>query len=90
MKANTSFSCFIYHGFLSHAMDDGGGAMISWTVLSLLHALNIRARRTVRHVLWSCEELGVIGANQDFKEHKNEVRTMSIVMELDNGRVSST
>ncbi|CAF1394938.1 unnamed protein product [Adineta steineri] len=40
------------------AMDDGGGAMISWTVLSLLHSLNIRAKRTIRCVLWSCEEFG--------------------------------
>ncbi|CAF4684540.1 unnamed protein product [Rotaria sp. Silwood1] len=67
------------------AMDDGGGAMISWTVLSLLHALNIRARRTVRCVLWSCEEFGGIGAKQYFKAHENEVSTMSIAMESDLG-----
>ena len=66
-------------------MDDGGGAMISWTVLSLLHALNIRARRTVRCVLWSCEEFGGVGAKQYFKAHEDEVSTMSIVMESDLG-----
>ncbi|CAF3913226.1 unnamed protein product [Adineta steineri] len=67
------------------AMDDGGGAMISWTVLSLLHSLNIRAKRTIRCVLWSCEEFGGIGANQYFTAHENEVPSMSIVMESDLG-----
>ncbi|CAF4985426.1 unnamed protein product, partial [Rotaria sp. Silwood1] len=67
------------------AMDDGGGAMISWTVLSLLHSLNIRAKRTIRCVLWSCEEFGGIGADQYFLAHEDEVSTMSIVMESDMG-----
>lgn len=66
-------------------MDDGGGAMISWTVLSLLHALNIRAKRTIRCVLWSCEEFGGIGADQYFAAHEDEVPLMSIVMESDMG-----
>ncbi|CAF1219394.1 unnamed protein product [Rotaria sordida] len=67
------------------AMDDGGGAMISWTVLSLLHSLDIRAKRTVRCVLWSCEEFGGIGGNQYFNAHESEVSKMSIVMESDLG-----
>ncbi|CAF1154446.1 unnamed protein product [Adineta ricciae] len=67
------------------AMDDGGGAMISWTVLSLLHSLNVRAKRTVRCVLWSCEEFGGVGADQYFNAHTNEIPTMSIVMESDLG-----
>ncbi len=66
-------------------MDDGGGAMISWTVLSLLHSLNIRAKRTIRCVLWSCEEFGGIGADQYFTAHEDEVPKMSIVMESDMG-----
>ncbi len=66
-------------------MDDGGGAMISWTVLSLLHSLNIRAKRTIRCVLWSCEEFGGIGGDQYYTAHQNEVPNMSIVMESDLG-----
>ena len=66
-------------------MDDGGGAMISWTVLSLLRALNLRAKRTVRCVLWSCEEFGGVGASQYFDAHQKEVNNMSIVMESDLG-----
>ncbi|CAF3571883.1 unnamed protein product [Rotaria sp. Silwood1] len=71
------------------AMDDGGGAMISWTVLSLLHSLNIRAKRTIRCVLWSCEEFGGIGADQYFLAHEDEVSTMSIVMESDMGIIQT-
>ncbi len=66
-------------------MDDGGGAMISWTVLSILHSLGIRAKRTIRCVLWSCEEFGGIGGAQYFTAHQNEVSAMSIVMESDLG-----
>lgn len=66
-------------------MDDGGGAAISWTVLSILHGLNIRPKRTVRCVLWSCEEFGGIGAAQYFTAHQNEVNNMSLVMESDLG-----
>jgi Zn-dependent M28 family amino/carboxypeptidase len=36
---------------------------ISWSVLSVLQQLNIRARRTIRFVAWSCEEEGGIGIN---------------------------
>lgn len=32
------------------AMDDGGGAFISWYSLVLLKSLNIRPRRTIRYV----------------------------------------
>ncbi len=66
-------------------MDDGGGAMISWTVLSLLHSLKIRPKRTIRCVLWSCEEFGGVGADQYFAAHEDEVPSMSIVMESDMG-----
>ncbi len=71
--------------FFKGAMDDGGGAMISWTVLSLIRSLNIRAKRTIRCVLWSCEEFGGIGADQYFTAHEDEVPYMSIVMESDMG-----
>lgn len=30
------------------AMDDGGGAFVSWEALKLLKHLNLRARRTIR------------------------------------------
>lgn len=67
------------------AMDDGGGALISWSVLAILKKLNIRPKRTVRLVMWSCEEFGGIGSQQYFDAHKDEIDTMSLVMESDLG-----
>ncbi len=37
------------------AMDDGGGAMVSWQALCALAALRLQPRRTVRAVLWTGE-----------------------------------
>ncbi|XP_055759967.1 angiopoietin-1-like isoform X2 [Salvelinus fontinalis] len=54
------------------AMDDGGGALISWEALSLLKDLGLRSRRTLRTVLWSAEEQGGVGAQQYFQLHKIE------------------
>lgn len=52
------------------AMDDGGGAAISWQALSTLQQLCDsgvlpRAKRTVRLVMWSCEEFGGIGTHNE-------------------------
>lgn len=68
-------------------MDDGGGAAISWSVLSVLRYLGLKPARTIRLVLWSCEEFGGIGAAQYFQQHKAEVPDMSLVMESDMGSV---
>ncbi len=38
------------------AMDDGGGAVVSWEALRLMKRLGLRPRRTVRVVLWTNEE----------------------------------
>jgi carboxypeptidase Q len=65
------------------AMDDADGAMISWSVLSILKNLGIRPKRTVRFVAWSCEEMGGIGSQQYFNQHANEVSTMNAVFESD-------
>lgn len=71
--------------FLLGAMDDAGGAMISWTVLSLLRALNIRAKRTIRCVLWSCGEFHHVGSTQYFHAHENEIPYISIAMVSNTG-----
>ena len=44
-------------------MDDGGGAFISWNALALIKILDLpRPRRTLRSILWTAEEEGLIGA----------------------------
>ncbi|PKU42142.1 carboxypeptidase q [Limosa lapponica baueri] len=52
------------------AMDDGGGAFISWEALSIIKDLGLRPKRTLRLVLWTAEEQGGIGAEQYYELHK--------------------
>ncbi|KAL4842553.1 hypothetical protein H8958_012851 [Nasalis larvatus] len=52
------------------AMDDGGGAFISWEALSLIKDLGLRPKRTLRLVLWTAEEQGGVGAFQYYQLHK--------------------
>lgn len=44
------------------AMDDGGGAFVSWVSLAALKQLGLRPRRTMRAILWTAEEEGLWGA----------------------------
>ncbi|XP_009674289.2 carboxypeptidase Q [Struthio camelus] len=67
------------------AMDDGGGAFISWEALSLVKDLGLRPKRTLRLVLWTGEEQGGIGAEQYSQLHKENISNFDIVMESDEG-----
>ncbi|XP_074033403.1 carboxypeptidase Q [Leptinotarsa decemlineata] len=67
------------------AMDDGGGAFISWYALNVLKSLGLRARRTIRSVLWTAEEPGLIGAQAYNKAHASELKDHIFVMESDEG-----
>nr|XP_040020283.1 carboxypeptidase Q-like [Gasterosteus aculeatus aculeatus]XP_040020285.1 carboxypeptidase Q-like [Gasterosteus aculeatus aculeatus] len=67
------------------AMDDGGGVMISWEVLSLIKDLGLRPRRTLRTVLWTAEEQGGVGARQYYDQHKVNMSNFDLVMESDLG-----
>ncbi|XP_033339469.1 carboxypeptidase Q isoform X2 [Megalopta genalis] len=67
------------------AMDDGGGAFISWHALKLLKQLNFRPRRTVRLIMWTAEEMGLIGSSQYIKSHKAKENNLQFVMESDMG-----
>eukprot|EP00117_Sycon_ciliatum_P020863 scpid56270/ scgid18454/ Carboxypeptidase Q; Plasma glutamate carboxypeptidase len=67
------------------AMDDGGGAFISWQALSAIHHLGLRPKRTLRAVLWTGEEYGGYGSQKYYEDHQNESNNMNIVMESDIG-----
>lgn len=67
------------------AMDDGGGAFISWSTLSILNALGLKPKRTIRFVGWACEEFGGIGAQQYYDRHSVNVSNYDLVMESDLG-----
>ncbi|KAM7305318.1 putative transferrin receptor [Ixodes scapularis] len=67
------------------AMDDGGGAFISWRALRVLRSMDLRPRRTLRCVLWTGEEQGLWGARAYYKRHQKEASNMNIIMESDMG-----
>ncbi|XP_050403972.2 carboxypeptidase Q [Patella vulgata] len=67
------------------AMDDGGGAFISWQALSLIRQLNLRPKRTLRAVLWTAEEEGLVGSQEYYNAHKSEASKFDLVLESDEG-----
>ncbi|XP_019406415.1 PREDICTED: carboxypeptidase Q isoform X2 [Crocodylus porosus] len=72
------------------AMDDGGGAFISWEALSLIKDLGLCPKRTLRLVLWTGEEQGGVGAEQYYQLHKGNISNFDIVMESDEGTFMPT
>ncbi|CAI6349906.1 unnamed protein product [Macrosiphum euphorbiae] len=67
------------------AMDDGGGAFISWNSLVVLKNLGLRPKRSIRCLLWTAEEEGYIGAYAYLKGHKSELEKFNLVIESDEG-----
>ncbi|MFQ6615199.1 MAG: M28 family metallopeptidase [Fidelibacterota bacterium] len=67
------------------AMDDAGGCVAAWEAVRLMHALNVRPRRTVRVVLWTNEENGLRGAKAYRDAHQDELGNHILAMESDNG-----
>uniref|UniRef100_A0A8C5PFB1 Carboxypeptidase Q n=1 Tax=Leptobrachium leishanense TaxID=445787 RepID=A0A8C5PFB1_9ANUR len=72
------------------AMDDGGGAFISWEALSLIKDLGLHPKRTLRLVLWTGEEQGGVGAGQYYQSHKKDISNIDLVMETDIGTFMPT
>ncbi|CAD6235660.1 GSCOCG00007956001-RA-CDS [Cotesia congregata] len=67
------------------AMDDGGGAFSSWVSVLLLKGLGLQAKRTIRSIMWTAEEMGIIGANYYIKKYRSEEKNLQMVMESDIG-----
>lgn len=67
------------------AMDDGGGAFISWQTLSIIRQLGLQPKRTIRMVLWTAEEEGGFGSQQYYEKHKKYINNFDLVMESDEG-----
>ena len=67
------------------AMDDGGGAFISWQALSVIRRLGLKPKRTMRMVLWTGEEENILGGKQYYNLHKKNAGKFSLVMESDYG-----
>ncbi len=69
------------------AMDDGGGVIVTWEALRLIHEMGLKPRRTIRLVLWTNEEIGVAGgrAYRDKVLQKDEVERHQLAFEVDLG-----
>lgn len=69
------------------AMDDGGGAFIAWKALHLLKRIGVKKpRRTIRAILWTAEEQGIVGASQYEKQHASrENEEFNFFIESDMG-----
>ena len=65
--------------------DDGGGCVVTWEALRLMHRLNLRPRRTVRVVLWTNEENGGRGGEGYRTAHQSELANHVAMMESDGG-----
>ena len=60
------------------AMDDGGGSVAGWEAVRLMKVLGLRARRTVRAVMWTNEENGLAGGNAYAEAHAAERHVLAI------------
>jgi carboxypeptidase Q len=67
------------------AMDDAGGCVAAWEALRLIKQLGVRPKRTIRVVLWTAEEIGLVGAAAYRDAHRAEVDKHVLAMESDNG-----
>lgn len=67
------------------AMDDGGGAFVSWQTLSTIRQLGLKPKRTLRLVLWTDEEAGGVGSKQYYEAHQSDAGNFSILFESDTG-----
>ncbi len=67
------------------AMDDGGGAIVTWEAVRLMKALGLRPRRTVRVVLFTNEENGLRGGLGYRDRHRDELKNHVLMIESDGG-----
>jgi len=69
------------------AMDDAGGVIVTWEALRLIHELDLQPKRTIRLVLWTNEENGVMGgrAYRDKVIDNGELENHQIAFEVDFG-----
>lgn len=67
------------------AQDDGGGCMMAWHAIKLIHDLKLKPRRTLRLVLWTNEENGANGAKVYAQSQMKNAKDVVIAIESDSG-----
>jgi len=69
----------------SGATDNGSGTVMALEVLRAMHASGLRPRRTLRVVLFSGEEQGLLGSKAYVAAHKEELPKVQAVLVQDAG-----
>lgn len=67
------------------AHDDGGACIASWEVLRIIKLLDLKPKRTIRCVLWTNEENGLMGAQAYRDMHLDEMENHIVAIESDGG-----
>lgn len=67
--------------------DNGTGVAVAMEAVRILKALGIKPRRTIRVILWSGEEQGLLGSRGYVKNHYGDRLTMAL--KPDHGKVSA-
>jgi carboxypeptidase Q len=67
------------------ALDDGCNAALVIDALRAIHASGLRPRRSIRFVLFSGEEQGMLGSLAYVKEHRSELDHATAVLIFDEG-----
>ncbi len=67
------------------AIDDGAGVAITMAAADLIKRMAPRPKRTIRVVLFSAEEVGLVGARQYAERHKDNLKHLIIGAESDFG-----
>ncbi len=65
--------------------DNGTGSMVVLEAARALAKLNLKPKRTIRFVLFTGEEQGLIGSKEYVKAHKNELDKISAALIHDSG-----
>jgi carboxypeptidase Q len=67
------------------ATDNATGASVALEVLRSIHALGLKPKRTLRVILWSGEEQGLLGSRAYVEAHKAELDAIQAVIVDDMG-----
>ncbi len=69
------------------ASDDAAGVIVTWEALRLIHEMDLQPKRTIRLVLWTNEENGVMGgrAYRDKVRDSGEINHHQLAFEVDFG-----
>jgi Zn-dependent M28 family amino/carboxypeptidase len=65
--------------------DNGTGSMVVLEAARALHQLGLKPKRTIRFILFTGEEQGLIGSKEYVKAHKNELEKISGALIHDSG-----